>query len=67
MNGSFEDIVPTFLDESIDQFIAVADPALIDEKSEERWKPFYRSVCSEAKKEGRSSTCYKLTDELLQL
>src|SRR5687768_4132782 len=44
MNSSFEDIVPTFLDESIDQFIAVLpDPALIDEKSEERWKPFYRS------------------------
>ena len=53
MNSSFEDIVPTFLDESIDQFIAVLpDPSLIDEKSEERWKPFYRSAYFKLKKRG---------------
>ena len=67
MNGSFEDIVPTFLDESIDQFIDAADPALIDEKSEERWKPFYRSVCYQLKKEGEVRLVTELTDELLQL
>lgn len=67
MNSSFEDIVPTFLDESIDQFIAVLpDPALIDEKSEERWKPFYRSAYSKLKKEGRLRLVTELTDELLQ-
>ena len=45
MNISFEDIVPTFLNESIDQFLAVLpDPAFIDGKREEQWKPFYKSV-----------------------
>jgi tRNA G46 methylase TrmB len=67
MNSSFEDIVSTFLDESIDQFIAVLpDPAFIDEKSEEQWKPFYRSVYSKLKKEGRLQLVTELTDELLQ-
>src|SRR5919107_1993975 len=53
MNSSFEDIVPTFLNESIDQFIVVLpDPAFIDEKREGRWKPFYKSVYYKLKKQG---------------
>jgi tRNA G46 methylase TrmB len=67
MNSSFEDIVPTFLDESIDQFIAVLpDPALIDDKREKQWKPFYQVVYSKLKKGGRLRLVAELTDELLQ-
>jgi tRNA G46 methylase TrmB len=67
MNSSFEDIVPTFLNESIDQFIVVLpDPAFIDEKREERWKPFYKSVYRKLKKQGRLVLVTELTDELLQ-
>jgi tRNA G46 methylase TrmB len=67
MNSSFEDIVPTFLNESIDQFIVVLpDPAFIDEKKEERWKPFYKSVYYKLKKQGSLVLVTELTDELLQ-
>jgi len=67
MNSSFEDIVPTFLNESIDQFLVVLpDPTYIDEKSEEQWKPFYKSVYCKLKKEGRLLLVTELTDELLQ-
>jgi len=67
MNSSFEDIVPTFLNESIDQFIVVLpDPAFIDEKREERWKPFYKSVYYKLKKQGSLVLVTELTDELLQ-
>jgi tRNA G46 methylase TrmB len=67
MNSSFEDIVPTFLNESIDQFLAVLpDPAFIDEKREEQWKPLYKSVYHKLKKGGRLVLVTELTDELLQ-
>jgi tRNA G46 methylase TrmB len=67
MNSSFEDIVPTFLDESIDQFIAVLpDPAFVDEKRKDHWKPFYKSVYSKLKKDGKLRLVTELTDELLQ-
>src|SRR5918912_1368272 len=43
INRSFEDIVPRFLDESIDEFISVLpDPEFIDIEREEHWKPFYK-------------------------
>ena len=67
MNRSFEDLVPTFQDESIDQFIAVLpDPIFIDKKREEHWKLFYKSVHYKLKKEGRLQLVTELTDELLQ-
>jgi tRNA G46 methylase TrmB len=67
MNSSFDDIVPTFLNESIDQFIVVLpDPAFIDEKREEQWKPFYKSVYYKLKKQGSLVLVTELTDELLQ-
>ncbi len=67
MNRSFEDLVPTFQDESIDQFIAVLpDPAFIDEKRKEQWKPFYKSVYYKLKKGGRLQLVTELTDELLR-
>ena len=67
VNGSFEDLVPTFEDESIDQFIAVLpDPAFIDQKKEEQWKPFYKSLYDKLKKEGYFRLVTELTDDLLQ-
>jgi tRNA G46 methylase TrmB len=67
LNRSFEELVPTFLDESIDQFIAVLpEPAFIDKKRQEQWKPLYKSVYYKLKKEGRLQLVTELTDELLQ-
>ena len=67
VNSSFEDLVSTFQDESIDQFIAVLpDPAFIDQKKEEQWKPFYKSLYYKLKKQGRFRLVTELTDELLQ-
>ena len=67
VNGSFEDLVPTFEDESIDQFIAVLpDPAFIDQKKEEQWKPFYKSLYDKLKKEAYFRLVTELTDDLLQ-
>src|ERR687891_1478416 len=67
VNSSFEDLVPTFEDESIDQFIAVLpDPAFIDQKKEEQWKPFYKSLYDKLKKEAYFRLVTELTDELLQ-
>jgi hypothetical protein len=66
MNSSFEDVIPTFWDNSIDQFVAVLpDPAFVDEKREEQWKPFYKSVYYKLKKRGMLRLVTELTDELL--
>ena len=67
MNSSFEDVIPTFWDNSIDQFVAVLpDPAFVDEKREEQWKSFYKSVYYKLKKRGMLRLVTELTDELLQ-
>ena len=67
VNSTFEDLVPTFQDESIDQFIAVLpDPAFIDEKKEEQWKSLYKSLYDKLKKQGRFRLVTELTDELFQ-
>jgi tRNA G46 methylase TrmB len=67
MNSSFEDVVPTFLDESIDQFIVVLpDPAFIDERREEQWKPLYKGMYSKLKAGGTLRLITELTDEMLQ-
>ena len=67
MSGSFEDIVARFPDNSIDGFIAVLpDPAFIDEKKEEQWRPFYKNVYAKLKKPGAFRLVTEITDELLQ-
>jgi tRNA G46 methylase TrmB len=67
LSGSFEEIVPKFPDRSVDQFVAVLpDPAFIDEKNEDRWKPFYRIVYSKLKSAGTLELVTEMTDELLQ-
>jgi tRNA G46 methylase TrmB len=67
LSGSFEDIVPTFPDNSVDRFIAVLpDPGFIDEKKQDRWKPFYKLVYSKLKLGGTLELVTEITDELLQ-
>jgi tRNA G46 methylase TrmB len=67
MNRSFGDVVPRFLDESIDQFIAVLpDPVFIDEKMQEQWKPFYKALYSKLKTGGTLRLITELTDAMLQ-
>jgi tRNA G46 methylase TrmB len=67
ISGSFEDIVPTFPDESVDCFIAVLpDAAFIDEKKQDRWKPFYKIVYSKLKCGGILKLVTEITDELLR-
>jgi tRNA G46 methylase TrmB len=67
VQGSFEDIVARFPDGSIDGFIAVLpDPAFIDEKREEQWRPFYRTLHKKLKAPGAFRLVTELTDELLQ-
>ena len=65
--GSFEDIVPTFPDGSVDRFIAVLpDPGYIDEKKQDLWEPFYRAVHTKLKMGGTLELVTEITDELLQ-
>ena len=67
VEGSFADIVPRFPDESVDGFIAILpDPAFIDEKKEESWKPFYRQIYAKLKRPGAFRLVTEITDELLQ-
>lgn len=67
IRGSFEEIVPRLPDGSVDGFIAVLpDPAFIDEKKEEKWKPLYRAVYAKLKRPGALRLVAEITDDLLQ-
>jgi hypothetical protein len=67
MQGSFEEIVPCLPDDSVEGFIAVLpDPAFVDEKNEEGWKPLYRAVYAKLKRPGAFRLVAEITDELLQ-
>jgi tRNA G46 methylase TrmB len=67
LDGSFEDIIPSFPDASIDRFIAILpDPAYIDEKKQDKWKPFYKVVRAKLKLGGTFQLVTEITDELLQ-
>ena len=67
MSGSFEDILPTFPDKSVDRFIAVLpDPAFIDEKRQGKWKLLYKTVHAKLKFGGTLQLVAEITDELLQ-
>jgi tRNA G46 methylase TrmB len=67
LSGSFEDVVPTFQDGSVDRFVAVLpDPKFIDEKKEDIWKSFYKVVYSKLKSGGTLELVTEITDELLQ-
>lgn len=67
LDGSFEQLIDEFPDESVDQFIAVLpDPAYIDEKKQKAWMHLYRRACGKLKPGGRLQLVTELTDELLQ-
>jgi tRNA G46 methylase TrmB len=67
LQASFEEIVPRLPDSSIDGFIAVLpDPQFIDEKKEERWRPFYKAVYAKLKKPGAFRLVTEVTDELFE-
>lgn len=67
LSGSFEDVVPSFPNESVDRFIMVLpDPRYIDEKKQDMWKPFYNTVFAKLKKNGTLELITEITDELLQ-
>jgi tRNA G46 methylase TrmB len=66
-NSSIKDVVPMFLNDSVDEFIAaLPDPAFIDQKNEVQWKEFYRSVHCKLKKHGLLQIITEVTDELWQ-
>src|SRR5919197_52154 len=67
LSGSFEDVVPALPNGSVDRFIAVLpDPKFIDEKKEDIWKPFYKTVNSKLKSCGTLELVTEITDVLLQ-
>lgn len=67
MSDSFEDVVSAFPDGSVDRFIAVLpDPEFIDEKRQDRWRPFYKTVHVKLKFGGTLQIVAEITDELLQ-
>lgn len=67
IEGSFEVLIPRLPDESIDGFIAVLpDPAFIEEKKEEKWRPLYKAIFAKLKKPGAFRLVTEITDEILQ-
>lgn len=67
MSGSFEVILPAFPNGSVDRFIAVLpNQRYIDEKNQNRWIPFYKTVHAKLKKNGMFELVTEMTDELLQ-
>ena len=67
LNGSFEDILPTFPDDFFDLVIAVLpDPDFIDNLQHWKWVSFYKVVYSKLKNHGLFQLITELTDELLQ-
>lgn len=67
LNGSFELLVPTFPDRSIDRFISILpDPAYIDQSKYDNWNHFYRQLYKKLKHGGTFQLVTELTDELLE-
>jgi cyclopropane fatty-acyl-phospholipid synthase-like methyltransferase len=67
LNGSFEDIVPTFPDDCLDLVIAILPHSdFIDQLKQCQWKSFYKAVYSKLKNYGSFQLVTEITDELLQ-
>ena len=67
IHGSFEQLVPTLPDGSIDRFMAVLpDPAFIDQTKYDSWKHFYSQLYKKLKQGGTFQLVTELTDELMQ-
>jgi len=67
LNGSFEDILPTFPDNSVHRVISVLpDPKYIDQLKQQKWKFVYEIVYKKLKNHGTLELVTEITDDLLQ-
>jgi tRNA G46 methylase TrmB len=67
LNGSFEDILPAFPDNSLYRVISVLpDPKYIDQLKEHKWKYLYKIVYEKLKNYGMLELVTEITDDLLQ-
>ena len=67
LNGSFEDILPAFPDNSLYRVISVLpDPKYIDQLKENKWKYLYKIVYGKLKNYGTLELVTEITDDLLQ-
>jgi tRNA G46 methylase TrmB len=67
LNGSFEDILPAFSDNSLYRVIFVLpDPKYIDQLKEHKWKYLYKIVYEKLKNYGTLELVTEITDDLLQ-
>jgi tRNA G46 methylase TrmB len=67
VNRSFEELIPEFANGSVERFVEVLpDPAYIDEKKSEKWKPLYALAYQKLRRGGTFQIVTELTDELLQ-
>jgi tRNA G46 methylase TrmB len=67
LNGSFEDVLPAFSDNSLYRVISVLpDPKYIDQLKEHEWKYLYKIVYEKLKNYGTLELVTEITDDLLQ-
>jgi tRNA G46 methylase TrmB len=67
LNGSFEDILPTFPDNSVYRVISMLpDPKYIDQLKQQKWKFVYEIVYKKLKNHGTLELVTEITDDLLQ-
>src|ERR687897_3901251 len=67
LNGSFEDVLPAFSDNSLYRVISVLpDPKYIDQLKEHKWKYLYKIVYEKLKNYGTLELVTEITDDLLQ-
>ncbi|HEX7207416.1 MAG TPA: hypothetical protein VF233_04490 [Nitrososphaeraceae archaeon] len=67
LNGSFEDILPAFSDNSLYRVISILpDPKYIDQLKEHKWKYLYKIVYEKLKNYGTLELVTEITDDLLQ-
>ena len=67
LNGSFEDILPTFPDNSVYRVISILpDPKYIDQLKQHKWKFIYEIIYKKLKNSGTLELVTEITDDLLQ-
>lgn len=67
INRCFEELLPEFANGSVERFVAVLpDPAYIDEKKSDKWKPLYALAYQKLRRGGMFQIVTELTDDLLQ-
>jgi tRNA G46 methylase TrmB len=67
LNGSFEDILSAFSDNSLYHVISVLpDPKYIDQLKEHKWKYLYKIVYEKLENYGTLELVTEITDDLLQ-